>query len=32
MNYVGLDIGLAGLQAEPWGGAQSEVMQGDNAE
>ena len=32
MSYVGLDIGLAGLPAGPWGGAQSEVMQGDSVE
>jgi hypothetical protein len=30
MSYVGLDLGLAGLPAKPWGGAQTAVRQGEN--
>ena len=30
MCYTGLDIGLAGLSAEPWGGAQFAVWEGDS--
>jgi predicted TIM-barrel fold metal-dependent hydrolase len=30
MSYVGLDLGLAGFPAPPWGGAQSAVWSGDS--
>jgi hypothetical protein len=32
MSYVGLDLGMAGLPAEPWGGAQWAPRAGDSVE
>ncbi len=32
MSYVGLDLGMAGLPAEPWGGAQWAPREGDNVD
>ncbi len=30
MSYVGLDLGLAGLPAQPWGGSQTAVREGED--
>ncbi|HJN14514.1 MAG TPA: hypothetical protein QGH10_03430, partial [Armatimonadota bacterium] len=32
MSYTGLDLGLAGMSSEPWGGTQSAISQGDSPE